>query len=474
MTPEAVESLLECSRPTPPPPQLRARILEIAGQRTPSLPASARKPRLMEVTTMAASILTLLATQSWLLLGPTVPTATPGQPFEERRLAENIDVGRVKEFGWSADGKHWACIASDKKDEQVLWVVIDGKREKSYSDVTLPIFGADGHSAYIALDLERGSVLMIDGKIEEHYRNHDAFAWSPDGKKLAYTARKDDQKVVVVEGLESQPYDDVWQLQWAPDGSTVFYAAKLQSDWFCVVNGKKGEVFDAVRDLQMLPDGKTLAYCAYEGDWAVVIGTRRHAGYPKIGAPAFSADGKTMGYVAENDDVPCLIIGPVAGGPVTKFGPAEELGPPAFNRDGTVWAYRKKVGKESVVVGRSAPGQPALATGDPYDQVSDPVLNPDGTIVAYSASTGARQYLVVGEQKAKKFSLVDRISFGPDGKTVAFRAGAYAKQLVVAGESRSGEYDEVVSGPVWSADGRKVAFTARSGAELWSHVLELK
>jgi len=44
----------------------------------------------------------------------------------------------------------------------------------------------------------------------------------------------------------------------------------------------------------------------------------------------------------------------------------------------------------------------------------------------------------------------------------------------VAGDTQSEEFDEIVSGPVWSPDGKRVAFVAKLGAELWSKVLELK
>jgi hypothetical protein len=33
---------------------------------------------------------------------------------------------------------------------------------------------------------------------------------------------------------------------------------------------------------------------------------------------------------------------------------------------------------------------------------------------------------------------------------------------------------EIVNESVWSAEGKKVAFTARTGSELWSRVLEVK
>src|SRR5262245_40314770 len=114
MNVDKVESLLERSRPAPPPPELRHRILEAADLRIPPVPAPSRKPRLMEVMTVAASLLMLIAPLSWLLRA-TPPQPAPaaqegGQPFEERRLTDALQGEYAGEFVWSADGKHWGCI----------------------------------------------------------------------------------------------------------------------------------------------------------------------------------------------------------------------------------------------------------------------------------------------------------------------------------------------------------------------------
>jgi Tol biopolymer transport system component len=127
-----------------------------------------------------------------------------------------------------------------------------------------------------------------------------------------------------------------------------------------------------------------------------------------------------------------------------------------------------------MLVVRHKNGSRVEEMGEGFDSLSDPVLNADGSSVAYAAGKGSRKYLVVDDQRRMKFSMIDRIVFDPAGKAVAFRAGQYGKQLVVAGEARSDELDEILSGPVWSKDGKKVAFTARIGSEIWSKVLDVK
>lgn len=482
MNVEKVESLLERSRPAPPPPELRRRILEAAALKAPPVSASPRKPRFVEVMTMAASILMLVATFSWLLREtPSVPAGPQeaGQPFEERRLAEAFPEGAISGFSWSADGKHWACVS--KLSEMSFCAVIDGKPEAEYGQVYPPVFGADGKYAYLANDPPQGLVLVLNGAVQKEFDTYSSVTWSPNGRRLAFIGVKDQKHYVVVDGQKSEPFGAVWELVWSPDGRTLAFSANIGLDWFCVVNGRKGEPFDGVQDLRFSPDGKTFAYSASEGSSMMVIGDRKGEEYESVGCPVFSADGTTFAYTATREERSFVVIGPRTRTPLGPFDALQEVGIPVFSRDGKVWAYRASPlgqNRQQVRIGRAKEVNGELQSQDTggalYDSVGDPVVNSDGTRVAYAAGKGSRKYLVVDEKATLKFNLIDRISFGPDGKTVAFRAGQYGKHLVVVGEARSDEFDEVVSGPVWSSDGKRVAFTARTKSELWSRVLEVK
>jgi hypothetical protein len=499
MNVEGIESLLERSRPAPPPPELRRRILEAADRRLVSVPVPPPRPRKVEVMTMAASILMLIATVSWLLRetppAPAAGTQESGQPFEERRLTDQLPGALEGEVSWSADGKHWACLSSVPVtgNMPMYCVIVDGKRGPEFPVVSLPRFGSDGRYAYTALD-SPGHVLFLNDVPQKGFDTYQSFVWSPDGKKLAYVGLLDGKYFVVEDGRKSGPYDGVLDLLWSPDGSILAYAALVDNDWFSVENGKKGEPFDGVQNLRFAPDGKTLAYTAREGDALVVIGKVKGPDLPEVGAPVFSADGKTVSYSVTHGTESYLNVGPVPGGPFRHTQRCAEVGRPVLSADGKVVACRAKLreqDKEFVLLYREETEKKVVIMKDGqqktlektiyvekpdamFDSVSDPVMNADGSQVAYAAGKGTRKYLVVGHQRTLKFSMIDRISFGPDGKTLAYRAGQYGKQLVVAGEGRSDEADEIVSGPVWSADGKKVAFTARTGSELWSRVLEVK
>lgn len=496
MNVEKVESLLERSRPAPPPSDLRRRIFEAADRKFPAAPLPSRKPRLVEVMTVAASLLMLIATVSW-LLREAPPASSPGaqeagQPFEDRKMMSQFPGGEVSGFTWSPDGKHWGCAVKLVEGDTRMAVVIDGKKEKEYIAVSPPVFGADGVYVYGAQDPADGMLLIQNGVVQKGFEAFQAVSFSPDGRRLAYAARKDGLWFAFVDGKRSGPYDSLDDILWSPDGTRVALVASLGADWCCVVDGKKGEPFDYISHLRFTPDGKTLAYVAREGSEHLVVGTTAGQDYDAVGPPAFSADGSRVGHRASSQGESFVVVGPP--GKQAKVSDAyDEVGSPVFSRDGKVWACRvreKGVPKEAILVGREILMQYVKRVegketsfeqleshaqpGESFESVSDPVVNPDGTLVAYAAGKGSRKYLVVGSERTLKFSLIDRIAFGPDGRKLAFRAGQYGKQLVVAGDSRSDEVDEIVTGPVWSKDGRKVAFTARTGAELWSRVLEVK
>jgi Tol biopolymer transport system component len=323
---------------------------------------------------------------------------------------------------------------------------------------------------------------MVHGVRHAEFEDYTSLQWSPDGKRLAYAAMKEGSHYVVLDGKRSEPYGSVWELTWSPDGRTLVYSAKIDQDHFYVLDGKRGEPFDSVRDFTFSPDGKTYAYAANEGTWMMVVGGRKGSEFASVGPPVFSPDGSTYGYSVITEDRAAIVVGP---GSRSVHGPVPALqaaGAPAFSRDGSVWAYRAllpgKGNAAQVRFSRTTVNKGELRTveeaGPIYDSVTDPVVNSDGTLVAYGAGKGSRMYLVVGEKTNLKFSMIDRITFGPDGKTVAFLAGQYGKQFVHAGSNRSEDFDEVVSGPVWSQDGKKVAFIARREGQLWSKILEVK
>jgi dipeptidyl aminopeptidase/acylaminoacyl peptidase len=79
--------------------------------------------------------------------------------------------------------------------------------------------------------------------------------------------------------------------------------------------------------------------------------------------------------------------------------------------------------------------------------------------------------MVVGASEGPLYDFVSDPVFSPDGRQVAYRAWKYYKWFIVAG-SREGRRFDWVSDPAFSPDGTKIAFAAQDGREFWWKVVD--
>lgn len=139
---------------------------------------------------------------------------------------------------------------------------------------------------------------------------------SPDGDHVGYVVLVDGRRSVAIDE-EKDPkgrYDHVDQMAFDRAGGRLAFVANVGGrmgdmaldggEWFVVVRtiGAKDAPaehsrFREVRDLVWDAKGERLAYCARDSDgWRIVCGDVRSDPHAYVGAPVFSADGKTIGY----------------------------------------------------------------------------------------------------------------------------------------------------------------------------------
>jgi Tol biopolymer transport system component len=177
------------------------------------------------------------------------------------------------------------------------------------STVMPPTFTADAaHAAYSI-----GEAICVDGVYGPQFYRVFSPRFSADGRVIAYVAEistggggaSRTKKAVVVGSTPGTRYDDIaGSPLLSSDGRVLAYIAKRGQKWLVVHGTKTGEEFDAIPtrlyDVDqpvMSSDGKILAYTAERGGQKVVVVNGKEVdNQPNLGAPAISADGKSVSY----------------------------------------------------------------------------------------------------------------------------------------------------------------------------------
>lgn len=242
--------------------------------------------------------------------------------------------GKVREFTFSNDGKHWAFIGDDAayvKDPnhptEKSHLIVDGAEKASFPRMSHLLVSPDGtHVAMIfGRDQLTDYTAWLDGKTWDF--TYTSSAWIPpvmtdDGSKLAYPQWKmGGKKAIVVNGKAGLEYGDINNVQFSADNH-LYYTALMAS--------QQGQTMFVVRDEDELgpypstpnsgdmpripvfsPDRKHIAFPAGDGKLAFVVRDgKNEKGYQMlIGNLVFSPDSQHLAYLAKLD--PSINMSPI-------------------------------------------------------------------------------------------------------------------------------------------------------------------
>jgi len=154
---------------------------------------------------------------------------------EELGLYERVDD---YSFAFSPDGKRLAYKAGDAT---AWFIVVDGKRGRSYAGVGRPVFTPDGSKvAHTACERcgggpreEAAKFVVLDGqRIGAEYSHiAEPIAFSADGRRMAYAAKRGPAQFVVVDGKEERGYAGVMA------ESLNFFADGVSRHFHCLQSG---------------------------------------------------------------------------------------------------------------------------------------------------------------------------------------------------------------------------------------------
>jgi WD40 repeat protein len=372
----------------------------------------------------------------------------------------------------SPDGERWAVYFTDNDYKSFL--VLDGERVPNTGWVVpdLMKFSPDSrHFAYVTGG-ERWNVVLDGAKVKGFGGDVcpvNELVFSPVGGRLAFMVESDGGVTAYVDGEPGPRFDNAFGIEFSPDGKRVVYIGRSKGDKGdvdqVVLDGKKGPKQRVIwAGPAFSSDSKHLAYSGEDsaGHRVFLDGTPGPY-YSEVSEVAFSGDGQTLGYLAQERDTWKVFVNREVK---HLFGDGSEPSLLQLDQTGDNMAYLLENGGRYLVMHNAKQGQ----VHDMH--VERVVLSPDGTRVAYSVKTNAstigayNSWMVVvdGELNKEHNEIIsETMQFSPDSKHYAYFARDRNLVVVLDGKIAGMFTSLAKGGPYFHPDGTLEYLGARNG-----------
>jgi len=362
--------------------------------------------------------------------------ALPGYKIEETRLGPwDAYPLYPRNYALSSDGRHVGYIAIDGRS-----LIVDGQTQNLVVNGRPNSFSISSDGKHVAYGV--GRAVMIDGHTDGNlYKVISQATISPDGKHWAYGAYgavKGTWWTVVADGNTTQEaqsnflhlgYNEINTILYSPDSKRLAYVGS-KGKMTAVVDGNADPAYDEIRNLQFSADSKHLAYEARRDKfWSVVVDGHAGTGYEEVAGLKISSDGKHIAYTAKksNSDQWLEIVEDWEFGE----GGGHLTGTAEIGVAGAMFSqYIKKFNGLGVCTPRPNDICAYLTLG------STASFSPDGKRVAYLSVPAIpdkhekSSFAVIADgQAGPRFNEVGPPVFSPDGKHMAYAAMTEAEKV---------------------------------------------
>jgi Tol biopolymer transport system component/imidazolonepropionase-like amidohydrolase len=450
----------------------------------------------------------------------------PAAGGRARRLTDDLQDATLPV--WSPDGKQIAFQSYRDGNFHLYLIDADGgtprKLTSGQFDCREPAFSPDGKRLAFSsdrdgsygiwlLDLASGAITVAASTVDEEA----APRWSADGERIVFTVNDVGIDVVTVATGERRRLitapgtGKVYGPTFGPDGQTPSYMLLRGADADLMLGDKQlthGEdVFGFAAswsgpDVLYFADGKirrrgasgAVKDVAFTANVSVAqrnyhrrtrdLESLKPKPVRGIASPVVSPDGRQVAFRALN----ALYVVPISGGKPRRLTDDTFFNSdPDFSPDGKTLLYSSdRLGSADLWTRDLASGKDTVVTSLPGAQIT-PRWSPDGRSVAYTDHDGAVWTLEVATGKVQQVTpplfMPGRPSWSPDGNVIALAAvKPFSKRYregtsqILTVDLRAGtlRYAEPMpfrslatrgdDGPLWSPDGKYLAFTVESVA----------
>lgn len=334
-------------------------------------------------------------------------------------------------------------------------------------------------------DTLKNIYVVINGVKQKSYSQIENFSFSPDGKRYLYNASVLGSKgwsyILVVDGIEGMPHDEIGEANFNSDNSLIMFQtttfsadnSSFQEDVF-ITNGKEEKKYtkQAYPLLQF-----SNAYNEYYVNQYLAMHGIENKQYPVEHSSRLfiSPDHKLNVYGATDEKYNPIII--ENGNKVATYTPDYGFVPNdlVFSPDSTKYVYTLKrdtnEGNNNTMYRIVINGK----AGKEYNAVTLPVYSPDNKDVYYLGDSRAHTFLVKNNTEIKPIAGEPEFGFNtfsisPDGSKLAYELIINNKNYLIVNNTK---YDlserQLLSdsiSPVFSPDSSKIAYITSEGDKM--------